>query len=114
MKKKVIPEAKIQKAGIDNFKKNCWTAIRLILTGEGGMPDTVFLKKGKDPVFVEFKKSSGGTLSALQRFKINRLKQQGFEAYASASPTIHVCDKEIICHTQCHACKLKPNQISHN
>ena len=114
MKQVVIPESKIQKKGMTIFRQKGWTAIRLILTGEGGMPDTVFLKKGRDPVFVEFKKSSGGKLSPLQKYKINQLRNRGFEAYASASPTIHRCDKEIICHEQCDACKLKADQISHN
>jgi len=113
MKGKLIPEQKIQKQGMTNFRKKGYTPIRLILTGEGGMPDTVFLKFGRNPIFVEFKKSVGGVLSALQRYKINLLKSKGFEAYASASPTIHKCDKEIICHTQCDACKLKPDQIDH-
>ena len=114
MKKGLISEAKIQKKGMGIFRQKGWTAIRLILTGEGGMPATVFLKQNREPVFVEFKKSIGGVLSALQRYKIKLLKSRGFEAYASASPTIHLCDKEIICHTQCDKCKLKPDQIDHN
>lgn len=109
---KVISESVIQSKGIAHYKKLGWTAIRLHTTGVSGQPDVLFLKDGCKPMFVEYKKSKGGVVSPLQRYYIDLYKNRGFEAFASASPVIHNCTKDIICNEQCNQCKCKKSDTT--
>lgn len=46
----------------------------------GGKPDRVFLKN-KKAIFVEFKRSSGGFMSALQKQTCEEFEKRGFPIY---------------------------------
>ena len=48
--------------------------------GVGGKPDRVFIKN-KKIVFIEFKRSTGGFMSELQKEMCKRLEKVGFPVY---------------------------------
>ena len=107
----IVPESKIQAKGLKMYSKAGVEVIRLRQTSKAGDPDTLVSHPDHPNCFIEYKKSKGGRLDPLQRFRIAELRRKGFFAFASASPTLHECEKEIICHTQCDECKLKPCSI---
>jgi len=72
-------EAKIQAAWIKLLKEDGYIVTRLRAVSEAGWPDIMLLKKGVAR-FIEFKQVSG-TLSTLQRLKINQLRREGFQVF---------------------------------
>ena len=108
---KVVPESKIQKKGMEAYKKAGFRVTRMRQTNRSGEPDVFLAHKDFPNCHIEYKKSKGGILDPLQKFQIQELRRLGFHAYASASPTLHECEKDIICHQQCDKCKSKPSTI---
>ena len=77
-KNKKMTESKIQKKIIDNFTDRGFLVIKLMKTNTNGIPDLLILKEGIAK-FVEVKKPNG-KISALQKYRIKKLRKQGFEA----------------------------------
>ncbi len=73
-----MTESKIQKKIIDNFTDRGFLVIKLMKTNTNGIPDLLILKEGIAK-FVEVKKPNG-KISALQKYRIKKLRKQGFEA----------------------------------
>lgn len=109
--KKIIPESTIQKKGMDAYRKLGFEVVRMRQTNRSGEPDVMLTHKDYPNTHIEYKKSKGGVLDPLQTFRISELRRKGFYAYASASPTLHECKKNIICHNQCDECKMKKSTI---
>lgn len=80
-----MTETQVQKKISTNLEKRGWYVIRLTVTGVGGMPDLLALKKGEDPFFIEVKKSKGGITSPLQAYIIRELIKLGFKAMVANS-----------------------------
>ena len=73
-----LTESKLQKKIIDNFTNKEFLVIKLIKTNTNGIPDLLILKNGIAK-FVEVKKP-GGKISELQKYRIKKLREQGFDA----------------------------------
>jgi len=67
---------------INQYKKEGWYVINLIKTNKNGIPDLLCLKDGKKPTFIECKEKLD-TLKPLQQFRLDELKELGFEAFVS-------------------------------
>ena len=80
-----MSEITIQKKIKKNLEKKGWYVIRLTVTGVGGMPDLLALKKGEDPFFIEVKKEKGGVVSKLQEYMLRKLISFGFKAIVANS-----------------------------
>ena len=70
-------ESKIQSKIVDKLKKDNWLVVKLIKTSCNGIPDLMCLKDGKT-MFIEVKQPKG-ILSEIQKFRIEQLRNQGFE-----------------------------------
>ena len=79
----MILESKIQKQIIDYLKKDNWIVVKTIRLNDSGYPDIFAFRNGKT-LFIEVK-SEKGVLSELQKHRINKLQQQGFEVLVSNS-----------------------------
>ena len=73
-----MTESKLQKKIIDDFTNRGFMVIKLIKTNTNGIPDLLILKNGIAK-FVEVKKP-GGKISELQKYRIKKLREQGFDA----------------------------------
>lgn len=71
-------ESKLQKKIIDDFTNRSFMVIKLMKTNTNGIPDLLILKNGIAK-FVEVKKP-GGKISELQKYRIKKLREQGFDA----------------------------------
>jgi len=64
-----------------NIKKKMqddgWIVVKLIKTSMNGIPDILALKDGKIQ-FIEVKQKKG-VLSEIQKYRINQLKEMGFD-----------------------------------
>lgn len=65
-----------QKKISDLLKKEGWVVIKLIKTTMNGIPDLMALRNG-ECMFVEVKQPTG-TIAALQKLRIQELREQGF------------------------------------
>ena len=65
---------------INKYKKNGYIVIKTIKLSEAGYPDLILLKNGK-ATFIEVKEGKD-TLNPLQKFRIDQLIAEGFEAFA--------------------------------
>lgn len=70
-------ESAIQTKIKKKFEEDGWTVIKLIKTSMNGIPDLMALKNGVCQ-FIEVKQPRG-VLSALQKLRIEELRQKGFE-----------------------------------
>lgn len=84
-----MTESKIQKKIIDHYQNAGFMVVKLMKTNQNGIPDLMVLKNGICK-FVEVKKP-GGKISQLQKYRIDKLRQQGFEAVVmdGINSTIH-------------------------
>lgn len=80
-----MTEGQVQKKIKKNLEDIGWYVIRLTVTGVGGMPDLLALKKGELPFFIEVKKTKGGIVSKLQEYMIRKLRGFGFKAIVANS-----------------------------
>ncbi len=71
-------EKKIERVLVDEVKRLGGRAYKWVSPGNDGVPDRIVVFPGRPPVFVELK-SETGTLSALQKAQIDRLKRLGQE-----------------------------------
>lgn len=65
------------------LEANGWMVIKLIQTTMNGIPDLMALKDGKT-VFIEVKQP-GKKPNDLQKYRIEKLQKQGFEAFCATS-----------------------------
>ena len=80
-----MTETKVQKKIRTKLEDLDWFVIRLAVTGMGGMPDLLALKKDNPPFFIECKKTKGGKLSPLQVYMLKLLTRLGFIAIEANS-----------------------------
>ena len=73
--------SKYQTHLINKYKKLGYIVINVIKASEAGYPDLILLKNGK-ATFIEVKEGKD-TLKPLQKFRIDQLIEQGFEAFAT-------------------------------
>jgi RecB family endonuclease NucS len=106
-----MTESTIQRNIIRKKEKEGYYVIKLVVTNKKGISDLLCLKKDEPPLFIEVKKSKGGVLAPLQKFRIEELRGLGFKAFATASVSEHYCVKDIRCHRQCKACKDEINEL---
>jgi len=59
-----------------------WFVLNLIKTNKDGIPDLLALKKGHDPKFIECK-TKKGVLSSIQEYRLDQLRDLGFETFVS-------------------------------
>lgn len=64
---------------INRYKEDGYLVLNVIKLSDNGYPDLIALKDGK-AIFIECK-TGNDTLKPLQKFRIDELKKQGFEAY---------------------------------
>lgn len=74
-----VREAKIEKASCERAKAHGWKVYKFISPGNNGMPDRLFLRKGK-AIFIEFKKKKKRP-RVLQDTVHKELRDSGFEVY---------------------------------
>lgn len=72
-------ESKIQSKIINKLNSDGWMVVKLIKTNLNGIPDLLALKNNK-AIFIEVK-SEKGKLSEIQKYRINELKNHGFEVH---------------------------------
>ena len=106
-----MTESTIQRNIIRKKEKEGYFVIKLVVTNKTGIPDLLCLKKDEPPLFIEVKKSKGGVLAPLQKYRIEELKGLGFTAYATASVSEHYCVKDIRCNKQCKECKKEIDEL---
>jgi Holliday junction resolvase len=75
--------SKQQTRVIKQYESEGWYVINLIRTNKNGIPDLLCLKNGK-AIFIECKEKTD-TLKPLQQYRINELKELGFDAIVSKS-----------------------------
>jgi len=80
-----MTETQVQKKIRNNLEKLGWFVLRLTITGVGGMPDLLALKKDHIPFFIEVKKTKGGITSPLQIYMGKLLRKLGFKAIVANS-----------------------------
>lgn len=71
--------SKFQTKVIKEYEKNGYYVINLIKTNKNGIPDLLAIKDGKVK-FIECKQG-GDTIKELQKYRIDELRKQGFEAF---------------------------------
>lgn len=74
-----MTEQQIQKKIIDKYESDGWFVLKLIKTNKNGIPDLICLKSNEKPLFIEVK-SEKGKVSPLQEYRLNELKEYGFNA----------------------------------
>lgn len=71
--------SKFQEKIINELKKDGWIVVKTIRLSENGYPDIFAFKNGKVK-FIECKQG-GDTIKELQKYRIDELRKQGFEAF---------------------------------
>ena len=71
-------EAKFQAKLIKFWEGLGWTAVRLLRTSKGGMPDVVLLHPERATVFVEVKRA-GEEARSVQVYRHQELRRVGFD-----------------------------------
>lgn len=71
--------SKFQEKIINGLKKDGWIVVKTIRLSENGYPDIFAFKDGKAK-FIECKQG-GDTIKELQKYRIDELRNQGFEAF---------------------------------
>jgi Holliday junction resolvase len=73
----MLSEQKVQTKRIKELESQGYYVIKLIKTNKNGIPDIIALHPEKGVLFSEIKKADG-KLSPLQKYRIEELKQKGF------------------------------------
>ena len=72
-----MKEQQIQAKRIKELESQGYYVIKLIKTNKNGIPDIIALHPEKGVLFSEIKRADG-KLSPLQKYRIEELKQKGF------------------------------------
>ena len=78
IKGKVVPESRVQKKGMDAYAKAGFDVVRMRQTNRVGEPDVMLAHKDHPNCHIEYKKSKGGVLDPMQKFRISELRRKGF------------------------------------
>ncbi len=71
---------------LSQYRKDGWLTIGLIQTTMNGIPDTLMLKKGEQPFFIEFK-AIGKTPRPLQAYRHKEIREKtGLEVLTMIEP----------------------------
>lgn len=70
-------ESVIERDGVKKLIKAGWFVTKLMKTSTNGIPDRLCIKEGR-VVFIEWK-IPGGRLSELQKYMIDKLRNEGME-----------------------------------
>jgi len=73
----MLSEQKVQTKRIKELESQGYYVIKLIKTNKNGIPDIIALHPEKGVIFSEIKRADG-KLSPLQKYRIEELKQKGF------------------------------------
>jgi len=73
----MLSEQKVQTKRIKELESQGYYVIKLIKTNKNGIPDIIALHPEKGVLFSEIKRADG-KLSPLQKYRIEELKQKGF------------------------------------
>ena len=73
----MLSEQKVQTKRIKELESQGYYVIKLIKTNKNGIPDIIALHPEKGVLFSEVKRADG-KLSPLQKYRIEELKQKGF------------------------------------
>ena len=71
-----MKESTIEKVVSNYAKSKGWLSFKFVSPSNRGVPDRIFLKRGKI-IFIEFK-ATGKKLTKLQKFKIDQIRDGGF------------------------------------
>ena len=63
-----MSESKYKQKILSKYRKSGWFDIGLIQTNKNGIPDTLMMKKGEEPFFIEFK-AVGKIAEPLQEYR---------------------------------------------
>lgn len=77
-----MSESKYQSKIIKALEKRGYYVLKLISTNKSGIPDILALKDGLPPFFIEVK-GVKTTISELQKYRIEELRERGFKAIIS-------------------------------
>lgn len=80
-----MSEATYQAKLIKKLEAEGWYVLKLMKTNKNGIPDLLALKDGHKPKFIEVK-GRRTPISELQKYRINELKQHGFDASVDREP----------------------------
>ena len=69
---------------IKEYEKKGWTVIKIIMSNKTGLPDLI-LCKPDECKFVEVK-AKNGRLSKIQEYRIEELREKGFEDKVDKAP----------------------------
>lgn len=75
-----MKESAIEKAVCDFARRHGCIVMKLSGPNQKGQPDRMFLR-GSKVLFIEFKASTGGRVTALQEKWLRDLRHQGFPAF---------------------------------
>ena len=73
----MLSEQKVQTKRIKELESQGYYVIKMIKTNKNGIPDIIALHPEKGVLFSEIKRADG-KLSPLQKYRIEELKQKGF------------------------------------
>ena len=73
-----MTESQIQKKIADHYTKEGYLVVKVIKCNRNGWPDLQLHKDGTTR-FIEVKKK-GGIIAPLQKYRIEQLREQGFDA----------------------------------
>ena len=79
-----MTEQEYQSKVIKQMTKQGFYCLKLIKTNKNGIPDILCIKPNK-VLFIEVK-AFGGVVSPLQKYRINELKNNGFECVVKHAP----------------------------
>lgn len=72
-----MSESTYKQKVLKQYRKDGWFDIGLIQTNKNGIPDTLMMKKGEQPFFIEFK-AVGKSAEPLQKYRHDEiLKKTG-------------------------------------
>ena len=74
-----MTESKFEQAWSSKAAKRGWLSIKNIQVNLNGWPDRMYLKNGM-VFFIEFK-SEEGTVSELQKYRIDQIRKLGFHCF---------------------------------
>lgn len=81
-----MSEATFKAKVLEKYRKEGWLVIGLIQTTLNGIPDTLLMRKGDEPFFIEFK-AKGKKPRELQQYRHKEIKEiTGYETLVMIEP----------------------------
>lgn len=70
-----MSESSFKSKILRQYRRDGWLVVGLIQTTLNGIPDTMLLKRGEQPIFIEFK-AKGKTARPLQAYRHKEIEQK--------------------------------------